>query len=287
MKFCLYVPPFGPYADALRLAQLACDAEHAGWDGFFIWDHIAGERYPETIVDPWVALTAIALNTKKIRIGALVTPLPRRRPWKVARETVSLDHLSGGRLVFGVGTGSGLGEFDNLGEEADPEKRGEMLDEALDILTGLWKGKNLNYDGKYYRVKDTLFLPTPVQTPRIPIWVAGIWPHKAPFRRAARWDGLFPLFANPGQNTLEEFKRLVDYVKTKRSKDTPFDILFRGSDLPVNNPDQALEIIEPYVKLGVTWWQVNLNPANFGGELKGKWPVEAMHQRVLQGPPRI
>ena len=212
MKFCLYVPPFGPYADALTLAKLARNAEDAGWDGFFIWDHIAGERYPETIVDPWIALTAIALNTKKIRIGALVTPLPRRRPWKVARETVSLDHISGGRLVFGAGIGSGQGEFDNLGEEADPIKRGEML---------------------------------------------------------------------------EEFERLVDFVKTKRQEDIPFDILFRGADLPVNDPERAREIIKPYAKLGVTWWQVNLNPVNFGGELKGKWPVEAMHQRVLQGPPRI
>jgi len=287
MKFCLYVPPFIPYADALTLAKLARNAEDVGWDGFFIWDHIAGERYPETIVDPWVALTAIALNTKKIRIGALVTPLPRRRPWKVARGTISLDHLSGGRLVFGAGIGSGQGEFDNLGEEVDPIKRGEMLDEGLDILTGLWKGKSFNYDGKYYRVKATLFLPTPVQTPRIPIWVAGIWPHKAPFRRAARWDGLFTLFADPSQNTLQEFERLVDFVKTKRQEDTPFDILFRGADLPVDDPQRAGEIIKPYAKLGVTWWQVNLNPVNFGGELKGKWPVEAMHQRVLQGPPRI
>jgi len=287
MKFCLYVPPFGPFANAKILAELARDAESAGWHGFFIWDHIGGERYPETIVDPWVALAAIAFNTKNIKIGALVTPLARRRPWKVARETVSIDHLSQGRLVFGVGTGSGQGEFDHLGEESDPFKRGQMLDEGLDILTGLWSGELQNYHGRYYHVQDTLFLPKPYQNPRIPIWVAGIWPHKPPFRRAARWDGMFPLFRDSTQNNLDEFKKIIDYVKSYRIVDKPFDILFRGTDLPLNDTARTEEIIEPYARLGVTWWQVNLNPTNFGGDLKGDWPVGLMRERIIQGPPKI
>ena len=194
MKFCLYLPPFGPFSDARVLARLAREAEQVGWDGFFIWDHIAGERYPEKMVDPWVALACIAQNTQKIKIGALVTPLARRRPWKVARESVSIDHISNGRLVMGVGTGSGVGEFDNLGEAFEPKIRGEMLDEALAVLTGLWSGEKVNFSGKYYQTKDTRFLPKPIQKPRIPIWAAGIWPNKKPFKEQHSWMAFFHYF---------------------------------------------------------------------------------------------
>jgi len=128
-------------------------------------------------------------------------------------------------------------------------------------------------------------LPTPVQKPRIPVWVAGLWPHKKPFRRAAQWDGVFPLFANPTDNTLDNLKTLIEYLRAHRNSESPYDILFRGTDLPVDDPGRAAEIIEPYEKLGVTWWQVNLNPTAFGGELKGEWPLEKMYERLLQGPP--
>lgn len=287
MKFCLYIPPFGPYGNASTLANLAQDAEKAGWDGFFIWDHIAGERYPEKMVDPWVALAAIALNTKNIRIGALVTPIPRRRPWKLARESVSIDHLSNGRLIFGVGTGSGYGEFDHLGEEPNPKLRGEMLDEGLDVLTALWSGQKVNYDGKFYQVKDTLFLPEPFQKPRIPIWVAGIWPNRKPFRRAAQWDGMFPLFPGAGDDPLQQLKTLVDYVNERRDTSKPFDILFRGFPLPVDDPTQSAEIIKPYEEIGVTWWQLSISPMSYGKELKGDWPLQEMHNTILQGPPKF
>lgn len=287
MKFCLYIPPFGPYGNAITLANLAQDAEKAGWDGFFIWDHIAGERYPEKMVDPWVALAAIALKTENIRIGALVTPIPRRRPWKLARESVSIDHLSHGRLVFGVGTGSGYGEFDHLGEEPNPKLRGEMLDEGLDVLTALWSGQKVNYDGKYYQVKDTLFLPEPLQKPRIPIWVAGIWPNRKPFRRAAQWDGMFPLFPGAEDDTLHQLKTLVDYINERRDTSKPFDILFRGFPLPVDDPTQSAEIIKPYEELGVTWWQLSISPVSYGKEIKGDWPLQEMHNTILQGPPKF
>jgi alkanesulfonate monooxygenase SsuD/methylene tetrahydromethanopterin reductase-like flavin-dependent oxidoreductase (luciferase family) len=286
MKFCLYLPPFGPYGNAKTLANLAQDAEKAGWDGFFIWDHIAGERYPEKMVDPWIALAAIALKTESIRIGALVTPIPRRRPWKLARESVSIDHLSNGRLIFGVGTGSGYGEFDHLGEESNPKLRGEMLDEGLDVLTALWSGQTVNFDGRFYQVKDTLFLPEPLQKPRIPIWVAGIWPNKKPFRRAAQWDGMFPLFPGAGDETLHQLKALVDYVNERRDTSKPYDILFRGFPLPVDDPTQSAEIVKPYEELGVTWWQLSISPMSYGKELKGEWPLQEMHDTILQGPPK-
>jgi alkanesulfonate monooxygenase SsuD/methylene tetrahydromethanopterin reductase-like flavin-dependent oxidoreductase (luciferase family) len=146
MKFGIYLPNFGPFGDARVLADLAREAENAGWDGFFIWDHIAGGNLP--IVDPWVALAAIAIATRKIRIGTTVTPLPRRRPWKVAREAVSIDHLSGGRLTLGVGIGLGDAEWAHLGEETDLKKRGAMLDEGLSVLIGLWSGEPFSYAGQ-------------------------------------------------------------------------------------------------------------------------------------------
>ena len=157
MKFGIYLPNFGLFGDARILAGLAHATEDAGWDGFFIWDHIAGWNQP--IVDPWVALAAIAMSTRRIRIGTTVTPPPRRRPWKVARETVSVDQLSGGRLTLSVGIGGGQAEYGDLGEEADPKVHGAMLDEALDVLAGLWSGETFNYSGSYYRVKETRFLP--------------------------------------------------------------------------------------------------------------------------------
>lgn len=290
MKFCLYLPPFGPFSDAIVLARLAREAEQSGWDGFFIWDHIAGERYPEKMADPWVALACIAQNTETIKIGALVTPLARRRPWKVARESVSVDQISQGRLIFGVGTGSGVGEFENLGEETDPSVRGKMLDEALDVLTGLWSGEVVNYAGRYYQVNETRFLPRPVQAPRIPIWAAGIWPNKKPFKRAAKLDGVFPLFpyARNDEETADQLKALISFLYTYRDLSKPFDVVFRGFKLPVNDPEHCRELIQPYEAMGVTWWQTSVSPREFGGSLKDEtWPLEEMEDSILQGPPKL
>jgi alkanesulfonate monooxygenase SsuD/methylene tetrahydromethanopterin reductase-like flavin-dependent oxidoreductase (luciferase family) len=142
LKHGVYLPNFGAFGSAHTLAELAVDAERAGWDGFFLWDHIA-RLSPTDMVDPWIALAAVAMATRNVRIGALVTPLPRRRPWKMARETVTLDHLSNGRLIVGVGSGSPGGrsvEWGNFGEALDDRTRGAMLDEGLQVLTGLWSG---------------------------------------------------------------------------------------------------------------------------------------------------
>src|SRR5689334_13471095 len=179
---------------------MARDAEAAGWDGFFLWDHVI--LWPTPTCDPWVALAAVALATERVRIGPLVTPLPRRRITKLARETVTLDHLSNGRLVLGVGIGLGPWEWEYLGEETDLRTRGAMLDEGLELLTKLWSGEPVMHEGRFYTCRGdkgpndptpipTPFLPRPVQ-PRIPVWVAGTWPKKPPFRRAARWDGVVP-----------------------------------------------------------------------------------------------
>jgi alkanesulfonate monooxygenase SsuD/methylene tetrahydromethanopterin reductase-like flavin-dependent oxidoreductase (luciferase family) len=288
MHYGIYLPNFGPFGDARALAELARDAENAGWDGFFIWDHIAGwGALP--IVDPWVGLAAVALATQRIRIGTLVTPIPRRRPWKLARETVSLDRLSNGRLILGVGIGLGEDEWDNLGEEADLKARGAMLDEGLDVLTGLWSGEPFSYEGKYYHVKKTRFLPTPVQQPRIPIWVGGFWPNKAPARRAARWDGAFILYNAEGDEELAQVREHTAYLKAQRAgRAGPFDIIYAGRPTPANNRAEAAEIVAGYRAIGeFTWWLENISPYAFGQDpVKDSWPVEALRERVLAGPPK-
>ena len=204
MRYGVSMPNFGEHLDVGIIAALARDAEGAGWDGFFLWDHLlAFSPGPVPVVDPWIALTAAALSTRGIRLGPLVTPLPRRRPTTLARQTASLDRLSGGRLILGVGSGALPYEWEYLGEEVDPRVRGAMLDEGLAVLAGLWTGEPFGYHGQHYRVGGAppeddwraIFSPPPAQRPRIPVCVGGTWPHRAPFRRAARWDGACPMKA--------------------------------------------------------------------------------------------
>ena len=283
MKFGIYLPNFGPYGDARTLADLALDAEKSGWDGFFIWDHVAGWTLP--IVDPWVALAAVAMNTRRIRLGTTVTPLPRRRPWKLARETVSLDHLSGGRLTLGVGIGLGEDEWDHLGEEPDQKKRGAMLDEALSVLIGLWSGEPFTYQGQYYHIDKAHFLPRPVQQPRIPIWVGGVWPNKAPFRRAAKWDGVFPIIQEEEDAAeLAQIEALIAYCQKHRPGEEPFDVVFMGITTG-RDPAEASALVQHRAALGVTWWLEIIAPYAFGQGLEGEWPVDALRERVLEGPP--
>jgi alkanesulfonate monooxygenase SsuD/methylene tetrahydromethanopterin reductase-like flavin-dependent oxidoreductase (luciferase family) len=280
VHYGLYLPNFGECcSSALELARLAREAEESGWDGFFIWDHVLWQSEGLRVVDPWVALTAIAINTKRIRIGPLVTPLARRRPWKLARETVSLDHLSKGRLILGVGLGNPpYEEFIRFGESGDDRVRGCKLDEALDILVGLWSGKTFSYVGKHYEIRNVQFLPTPLQSPRIPIWVAGKWPNKAPFRRAARWDGVFPLPLNREDKIMpHDLLTILAYIARYRSNISNYDLALTGST-PSNNHVQAVGMISPYVDSGLTWWLEDLrkwcdSPAN-------------LSERIRQGPPK-
>jgi len=285
MKHGIYLPNFGPYGDARVLADLASDAENSGWDGFFLWDHIAGWKLP--MVDPWVALTAVALNTQRIRIGTTVTPVPRRRPWKLARETVSLDHLSGGRLTLGVGIGVGQAEWDHLGEQTGLRNRGEMLDEALEVLVGLWNGEPFSHAGEYYHITDAHFLPRPLQQPRIPVWVGGFWPNKAPFRRAAKWDGAFPLFQAEGEEgELAQLEQVVGFLREHRPLEQPFDIVCMGFS-PGAKPGQAADIVGQRARRGATWWLECIAPFRFGKGFDDEWPVGAMRERILQGPPAV
>jgi len=287
MKYGIDVPNFGPLGKARILADLAADAESAGWDGFFIWDHIARKREFRDVADPWIALSAIAMRTTRVQIGALVTPLARRRPWKVARETATLDHLCNGRLVFGAGLGSvggGQVEWDNLGEETDLKRRGQMLDEGLAVLTGLWSGQPFSFEGQHFRVRDTEFLPAPIQQPRIPVWIAGMWPNKVPFRRAARWDGAFPIF--DGSDVLPQFQAFATFLNTIREDDRPFDVIATGKT-PGSDPAHGAEIVSAYAASGATWWLEDLEPNYFGDDWQAAWTVGTIRERILQGPPKM
>lgn len=284
MRFGINVPNFGEYGNPRLLAVLAREAEEAGWDGFFVWDHIQffDPSAPVPVVDPWIALAAVATATERIRFGPMVTPLARRRPWQVAREAASLDQLSGGRLILGVGLG-GLPaeEFAAFGEEADARVRAQKLDEGLAILAGLWTGELFSFQGEHYRVAETRFQPTPVQSPRIPIWVGGSWPNKAPMRRAARWDGAFPASnENNGMALLsvDEVRDIAAYVAAHRTAEGPFDLVI-GGETPGDDPAQATALLAPYAEAGVTWWQEMLH--GFRG------PLAAMRARIAQGPPPV
>lgn len=282
MQYGVYLPNFGPDVD--ELVSLACDAENSGWDGFFLWDHVTG--FDQPMADPWVTLGAIAARTEQIRIGTTVTPLPRRRPWKVARETVSVDRLSGGRLTFGVGIGGGSAEWDRLGEETDLKTRGAMLDEGLEILTRLWSEVSVTHHGETYHVEDAHFRPGPVQQPRIPIWVGGFWPNKPPFRRAARWDGVFPLFRNAEDvdEQVTQTREVVNFIQNHREDDRPFDVVALGATFP-SEPVKAQETVLRFVDAGATWWFEPIAPFRFGQGLDRPWPTARLRERVLAGPP--
>jgi alkanesulfonate monooxygenase SsuD/methylene tetrahydromethanopterin reductase-like flavin-dependent oxidoreductase (luciferase family) len=289
MYFGVHIQAWGAYADVHALAQLAHEAEAAGWDGFFISDHLT-TPWHLPVADPWVALTAIALATHHVRFGPLVTPLPRHRPWGIARAAVTLDHLSAGRFVLGVGSGGLPHEFDHVGDEADPRRRAEMLDEDLAIITRLWHGQPMTYQGVHYTLSEAHFLPVPVQQLRIPIWVAGTWPHRAPFRRAARWNGVYPVSKSMrswADRTMlpEEVQAMLAYTSAQREQQTPFEVVVAGHTAMPLSLDEAA-VLAGYAASGVTWWLEHLTPPAFGRNWADPWPTEAFRARVQAGPPR-
>lgn len=282
MKFGISVPNFGEFFEPRTVASLAKEAEKSGWDGFFLWDHLLYMKRPHPVADPWTSLAAIAVETQTIRLGPMVTPLPRRRPWILARETVTLDHLSGGRLILGVGLGEPPDlEYEFFGEEADNRERATRLDEGLDVLTGLWSGRPTSYRGHHYQMAEVTFLPTPLQSPRIPIWVGGVWPNLPPFRRAARYDGTFPIVWDPenpdASMTPEELRRIVAYTMRHREVEGPFDVAV-GNTAPRQDPVEDAEIMARFEEAGATWW---IDGAEDGEDIQ--W-VRRLVRRGPMGP---
>ncbi len=268
MHYGMLTPNFGEFGEARALAELAAEAERAGWDGFFLWDHI---QFPELepCADPWVALAAMAMRTERIRLGTLVTAIGRRRIAKLARELVTLDRLSGGRAVLGAGLGFAvLPEWAGFGDEPDPRVRGEMLDEGLELLAALLRGEPVKHRGAHYHVETPGFAPS-LQRPQIPIWVAGQWPGTKPFRRAARWDGVVPMHRNAMEGQMmqpDDVAAMMDYVADHRTDATPFESVHLGA------ADGAP--VQAFADAGATWWIACVAPGD---------TVESVRERLRAG----
>ena len=195
MRHGLYFLPAGELSDPRTLIDLGVAAEERGWDGFFLWDHILRpDRQPQDLADAWIALSAVATVTSRILLGPMVTPTVRRRPQILAREAITLDHLSLGRLIVGLGLGVDTGgELSKFGEMRDPVARGDALDEAAELLANWWSGERADMHSSHYQIDDVALLPRPLQRPRIPMWFAARGNAARPVRRAARYDGVFAI----------------------------------------------------------------------------------------------
>ncbi len=275
MKFGIAIP-YGNARTAARLAQLA---EQSGWDGIFLGDAIWCE-------DPMICLAAAAMVTQSIRLGTMVVPAPLRRPWKLASETVALDHLSQGRLTLGLGAGAvWMGWHAFPDEPISTRVRAEMLDETIDILTLLYQRKQFDYDGKHYHPKLTLldeqhYPPKPVQQPRIPLWVPGIWPRMKSMRRILRCDGLLPQKMNPKGEfepvTPPDLRQMKAYIDANRSLTTPFDYVVEGKTRELEK-SEVKDKLQEWLEAGATWW------------VEGLWEdsEDQAVEHIHQGPPGI
>lgn len=285
MKHALYAPNFGTFGDIKQLVAFAKEADEHGWDGFFLWDHLRTIDLPATdpFVDPWIAMTAMASVSSTLKLGALVTPLSRRRPWKVARESVTLDRFSDGRLVLGAGIGGDYyREFSGFGEEVGNQLHADKLDEALQMLVELWSGEETSFQGEHYHLTEIQFHPTPVQQPRIPIWLAGVWPGTKPFQRAAKWDGIFPIYRGEGEFPPEEVAKMLAYIHEYRTSNAPFDtvIVTRSHKPGETNPvptDEYLSRLAELESVGVTWSLESLDM---------KAGIDEVLAVIRQGPPK-
>lgn len=281
MKYALEINMSGKHGDPKTVGELAHLAEKSGWDGIFLEDYVYFEDLdsgtPLETYDPWVELAVIASKTEHIRIGTELTPLSRRRPWKVAREALTLDHLSNGRMTLTAGLGGLLDDmidkgFSNFGEVIDAKIRAEILDESLEIIDGLWLGKPFGYSGKHYKIKPITFLPTPIQKPRIPIWIGGFYPRKGPMRRAARWDGFCPAstakFEKNGWKgvpmTLSDVISMKEFIyNLRKDKAVPFDIVL-GGNTRADDWKKEKELRSQYIDASPSWW-VEYVPQSFIG----------------------
>jgi len=305
IRFGLDMPNMGVCGSAQALADLAVEAEQAGWDGFFVWDTVYAEMDDprnNPTCDPWIALAAIACRTQKIRLGPLVTPIARRQPWILARETVTLDHLSNGRLILPVGLGALVdGAFSKVGEITERKARARRLDEGLEILAGLWSGEPFKFSGEHFHVDEMAFLPRPMQLPRIPVWVVGAWPRKTSMQRALRWDGILPNkfsadgqnLANDGSSTaggmtptdIREMKAFIDEQRNQMGIEPgarPYEIVV-GGGTPSADLAQEADTIRPYADTGATWWLESVWKTFYAAP----GDMQALRDRIKQGPPQL
>jgi alkanesulfonate monooxygenase SsuD/methylene tetrahydromethanopterin reductase-like flavin-dependent oxidoreductase (luciferase family) len=272
-----FVMPSGSAADA---AALAVEAERAGWDGFFAWEPTWG-------VDAWVALTAAAMKTSTIRLGTMVTPLPKRKPWEVASQAATLDNLSGGRVILSVGLGAPDPRFWIFEDDPGRKIRAEMMDEGLDLLALMWRGEAFTYEGKHFHSKlaEMMIPPPSTQQPRIPVWVVGLWPAPRSMRRSARWDGWLPNFKTPGAGVdrpdREQLIEGVAWLREERARQglsmDGYEVIMEGNTEP---GEAANEEVQAWADAGATWWL----EANW--QVDQATAVEWSSGRLRAGPPR-
>ncbi len=274
-----------PRGDARTAAHLAHEAEQAGWDGFFVWEPVWG-------IDAWVSLTAAAMRTERIKLGTLLSPIARMRPWKIAGEAATLDNLSNGRVIISVGLGATDTDWaafgEPLGGSLDRKVRADMMDEGLDIMLGLWRGQPFSYDGKYYTLTPSTFFvpPPPVQqrndVPHIPIWMVGMHGSDKSMQRAIRYDGLLPAWIDapntPASESLNTMREMTAWVKANRINASLYDIIVEGNT-PGDDPAEAARIVRVQADAGATWW------------IEANWEamdaIDKVFARVRQGPPQI
>jgi probable F420-dependent oxidoreductase len=281
MHYGIEVINGGDYADPRQVIRLAQTAEAAGWEGLWVWDHLAFVWGAE-FGDPWITLAAVAASTARLRLGTGVTPLPRHRPHVLAHALATLDVLSQGRVIFGAGLGGVPEEFTAFGEPGDAKVRARMLDEGLQVLDRLWSGERVAHHGDFYTVDGITLAPLPVQRPRIPIWIGG---ESLPaLRRAARWDGwICGGVAADGKTmtkTPDEIANKVETLRNLSSMDSSpanadpvmFDIALTGYS---SANDRGL--VQEYEQAGVTWWLESLHGR--------RGSIEQMLERARAGPP--
>jgi alkanesulfonate monooxygenase SsuD/methylene tetrahydromethanopterin reductase-like flavin-dependent oxidoreductase (luciferase family) len=278
MRHAIDLPNFGDYGDPRLLADLAQEAEEHGWDGFFVWDHILAPG-AMAVADPTVTLAAIALKTNRIWFGPMVIPLPRRAPWKVAREALTLDHLSNGRLILGIGLGGDwFSELTTFGLALNDILRAEQLEEGLAILTALMSGEAAAYKGRHYTIESTRFVPAPIQK-RIPIWIAATWPRPRPFRRAAKYDGVAPISSDlEADLTVEQLRGVRTLIAKYRASEAPFDIIHFGTTAGRSREEDAHKVAA-FGDAGATWWFEAPNP--------WKSTLTQVRNRIRFGPPKV
>ncbi|MGA2208997.1 MAG: LLM class flavin-dependent oxidoreductase [Acidimicrobiales bacterium] len=284
MKYGGFLPLFGEFADASRVVDIAVEAERAGWDGLFVSDLAEyGDAVP--VADACIALAAISSITKRLRLG-LVTPVAdRRRPWVLARQSAVLDHLTHGRLIFATGLGY-ASWHENLAlpagraaHDEEEDARASLFDESLAVLLQCWSGRPVRHEGKWMQVDSAPFLPTPLQTPRVPVWVSAEWPRRTPLRRAAHLDGILPVFADQrGSDALPSTADVRDIKdELRRLGAAPeHDLVLRGS-LGPRWAEADLERLHQLENAGATWWLETV---------RADESVSAVFDRMAAGPPR-
>jgi hypothetical protein len=250
-------------------------AEQYGWDAVFTWEAAYG-------VDPWSVLAAIAARTTRVRLGTMLTPLPWRRPWKVASQVATLDQLSGGRAILAVGVGATDTNLPDTGEETDLRARAEMLDEGIDLLRSLWDGHG-RYDGKHYHYEsgriDLAAAAKPVQ-PRIPLWVVGVWPSQRSMRRVLRCDGVIPQYRLSGGTPEPDDALAVRTWLTGNGCGPDFDVIADG-ETPAGDRAAATVEVAGWQQAGCTWWL----ETRWGVQEDLTGRIETMRERLKAGPP--